>query len=253
MVALVTSKPRFYHEAASELKRRGIPFQSYRPDEKIPSHVTVVITSPEERGKISFHTVVAAAAARDAVREAVQVKEGLKGRYESISLGVDPGKSIGVAAVGRGRILMEEILRSPEEVARSVRDVEEMFLPKELVIKVGAAGGSYRNRIIARLQEEFTHPIQIIDEVSTTRPKWVSRRLGVHKDISAARKIALKTGREIKTPVNVDPASGEIKNIQRESRRRSAHITISKELAKAVAKGELDMDEAIELQKKGGS
>lgn len=49
---------------------------------------------------------------------------------------------------------------------------------------------------------------------------------------------------------DVRPSDGEIREIQRRSRiRSSGRITISKELARQVATGEKEMDEAIEEQK----
>jgi hypothetical protein len=251
MMAVVTSLPRFYHQAVNELKKEGVKFLSLKPDEDIPPDVDVVITSASEKVHIVFPTVIAALSAKEAVREALQMKKGLKKGYSSIFLGVDPGKAIGIVAMGEGKILSEEVLRSPEGIVHFIKEVEERFGPDTMIIKVGATGGAYRNIIIAKIQENFNHPVQIIDEDSTTKPKRESRRLGLHKDILAARKIALKTGETLHQRVEIAPAPGEIRNVQKESRKRSGHTTISKELAEAVAKGEIGLDEAIRLQKKG--
>ncbi|MFQ5800627.1 MAG: hypothetical protein ACE5HH_02755 [Candidatus Hydrothermarchaeales archaeon] len=251
MLAVVTSLPRFYHTAAEELKKEGVKFLSLRLEDDIPPEVDIVITSVSERDRISFPKVVAASSAREAVREALQIKTGMKESYKVISVGIDPGKSIGIAAVGDGKIVFEDILHSPEEVVPFIRHIEERFTPKAMAVKVGAAGGAYRNRIIARIQENFSHPMEIVDEGSTTRPKRESRRLGLHKDILAARKIAFKKGKPLHGKVRITTTPGEVKNVQLESRKKSDHLTISKRLAEAVVKGEMDLDEAIRLQKKG--
>ena len=250
MLAVATSLPKFYQTAVKELEKEGISFLSLRPGEEIPAGVDIVITSSLEETQISFPKVISASEAAEAVREALHLKTGLKKSYSQISIGIDPGKSIGIAAVGDGRVIFEEIGLSPDDVVTAIKKVSKQFSAEKKTVKVGAAGGAYRNRIIQRLQESFRYPIEIVDEGQTTRPKVESRRLGLHKDILAARKIAFKTGKHLKRTIEVATTAGEIKNIQRESRKKSAHLTISKRLAESVVKGEIDLDEAIKLQRK---
>ena len=50
--------------------------------------------------------------------------------------------------------------------------------------------------------------------------------------------------------MSVEPREGEIKELQRISRIKSKNITISKELAKKVLMGEMELDEAIEIQRR---
>jgi hypothetical protein len=251
MLAVVTSNPRFYQNAVKELEKKGLNFLSLRIEDKIPPEVETIITSLSERDSVSFDNVVAANSAAVAVREALYEKKGLKKRYKSISIGVDPGKSIGVAALGDRRIIFEEIIHNPGDVVATIKKIEERFRAENIMVKVGSAGGAYRNRIISSIQENFDFPLEIVDESSTTGPKVESHRQGLHKDIFAARKIASKSGKPLSQTIKVTSTPGEIKNIQRESRKKSEQITISKRLAEAVVRGEIDLDEAIRLQKKG--
>jgi hypothetical protein len=184
------------------------------------------------------------------VREALFLNSGLKKSYDAISIGIDPGKSIGIAAIGGRRVIYEAVLSNPEDVAGAVKMVEERFVPGRIEIKIGSAGGAYRDRIISSLQKNLDHKIEIVDEELTTKPKVESRRIGVHKDILAARKIATKKGKRLKQRIEVSSTQGEIRNIQRESRRKSGQLTISKKLAEAVVKGEISLDEAIAKQEK---
>jgi len=250
MIALVTSQPRFYQRAVRELEERGVKFLSLSPSEPIPPEVDLVVTSEAEKDLISFPRIAAASSPIDAVLEAIRLQRGLKQHYTSISIGIDPGKSIGLVALGEGRVVYEAVLSSPDDVVEAVREVVRLFSPERLWIRVGAAGGSYRNRIVARLQQSFNYPMEIVDEELTTGPKAESKKMGVHRDLLAARRIAKKKGKLLRTAIEVNVTSGEIKNLQRESRRRSEHITISKSLAEAVARGELELDEAIEIQRK---
>ncbi len=252
MLAVVTSSPRFYQQAVEELTKADVKFMSLGLLDKIPPEVDLVITSLKERSSIAFPTIVATAEAAEAVKQAVRVKSGVKKRYQTISIGIDPGKTIGLSAIGDRRIINEEILKTPEEVVNAVNEIKRMFKAREIILRVGSAGGTYRDRIIASLQEFHNLPIEIVGEESTTKPKSNSRKLGLHKDILAARKIANKKGHRIKKAIKVTTTPGEIKNIQRESRKKSRDITISKKLAEAVVKGEIDLEEAIKLQKRRG-
>jgi hypothetical protein len=250
MLAVVTTKPRFYQQAVIELEKAGENFLSLSSTDEIPTEVDIVITSSTEKDSIDFPRIVCAQSAGDAVREALLLNTGLKKRYNSISIGIDPGKSIGIAAMGEKRVIYEDVLSGTEEVAGAVKMVEERFVPGRIEIKIGSAGGAYRDRIIASLQKNFDHRIEIVDEELTTKPKVESRRIGVHKDILAARKIATKKGKPLKVRIEASSTPGEIRNIQQESRKKSGHLTISKELAESVVKGEISLDEAITRQEK---
>ncbi|HDH27579.1 MAG TPA: hypothetical protein ENH13_00440, partial [Euryarchaeota archaeon] len=100
MLAMVTSNPRFYHEAVAELDSLGESFLSLSPGDMVPPSVDVVITSEGERERIEFPCVVSALSAQAAVREALLRRSGLVKKYDFVSIGIDPGKNIGIAAIG---------------------------------------------------------------------------------------------------------------------------------------------------------
>jgi len=114
-------------------------------------------------------------------------------------------------------------------------------------IKVGHQAVTIRNRIINDLLElvkKFDFVIEIADETSTTREKN-------NPDINAAIEISSMPGSPVYRPMDVNPTPGEIRDIQRISRIKSgSELTISRTLAARVATGELDLHEAIALQKK---
>ena len=65
-------------------------------------------------------------------------------------------------------------------------------------------------------------------------------------DVDAAIDIARTPGRRVVPPFDVRPTPGEVRDIQRRSRLDSAgQVTISSELADAVARGDLSLEEAI--------
>jgi hypothetical protein len=251
MLAIVTSNPRFYQEAVKELEKLGERFLSLSPGDEVPPGVEIVITSEGERGAVQFHSAVSAPSAAEAVREALIERSGLGKTYAHLSIGIDPGKNIGIAAIGDRRLLFEDLLDSPEEVWRIVEELKQRFESPRVVVRIGSAGGAYRDRIIVGIQANLRCKIEIVSEEKTTGPRAESRRLGVQKDVLSARRIALKKGRPLQRKIIVSTTEGEIRNVQRESRKKSGNLTVSKELAEAVVKGEITLEEAIRRQANG--
>src|SRR5438094_627327 len=65
-------------------------------------------------------------------------------------------------------------------------------------------------------------------------------------DVDAAIDIAKSSGRRVEPPSEIRPTPGEVREIQRRSRLDSGGVvTISSELAGAVARGDLSLEEAI--------
>lgn len=242
----MTEVPRFYYEAVKELKDRGIEFLTLALDDEIPSVVGVVLTSEEEREQIDFPEVVSAADVRAAVDECLRIKNGLTSGYESLILGIDPGLKPGFAVLGDGKVVHAELLGSPEDILKASKKVLDTYSGKSVTFRVGRGGGVYKARVLKILQENFDLPIEVVDESHTTP---LTRNGTAVKDIIAAVNIALKQGRTLKQKIEVAPTDGETKNIQRDSRIISGNITINKRLAERVARGELSIEEAIEIQR----
>jgi hypothetical protein len=241
----MTEVPRFYYEAVRELKDRGVEFLTLGMSDEIPSIVKVVLTTPEEKGVIDFPEVVWASDAREAVACAIRTLNGVASGFDNLVLGIDPGPRPGFAVLGDGKVIHVELLKAPEDTSEASRKALDTYKGKDARFRVGRGGGVYKERVLKILQENFELPIEVVDEKSTTPADAGS---GSVKDIAAAINIALKQGRTLRQKIEVSPTEGEIKNIQRDSREISGNITISKALARRVAKGEITIDEAISMQ-----
>src|SRR2546426_1000052 len=80
---------------------------------------------------------------------------------------------------------------------------------------------------------------EVVDEAGTTHRT-------AQPDVDAAIDIAKSSGRRVDPPVEIRPTPGEVREIQRRSRLDSGGVvTISSELAGAVARGDLTLEEAI--------
>jgi len=236
----MTEVPLFYYEAARELRERRVDFLTLAMGDEIPEIVGAVLTTEEEREQIDFKDVAST------IDEALWLDGGHKSAYESMVLGIDPGPTPGFAVVGDRKVIHSELLRSPEDVLGASKKALDSFTAKSVTFRVGTGGGVYKARTLKILQENLDIPIEVVDEKSTT-PAYAGTTST--KDIEAAISIALKGGRILKKKIEVSPTEGEIKNIQRDSRKISGNITISKELAERVAKGEITIDEAILVQR----
>jgi hypothetical protein len=250
-LAIVTEDPRFYYTAVRELERREVEFLSLGLDDVIPAGVEVVVTSAAEEKKVRFPTIVAHEEGRQAVvralRETARPPLPLRERV----IGIDPGKSPGIALLLDRKVQEVRRATSPEDVLRVLEEILEAYADWEggpFLIKVGDGGGIYRRRILKLLQERFRGRVSLVDERETT-PAAGEEASPYHRDITAAIHIALREGKALKEIVEVRVSSREIKDLQRRSRILSRDLTISRGLAERVAKGELTLEEAVEEQR----
>jgi len=239
-VAIITKNPYFYYKVIEELKKAEIEYLTIDFSQKIPAKIKVVITSKEEREKVNF-PIVLSGDAREVIEECLRILKPKK--YNQLIIGIDPGLRPGIAVLGDGKVVETKKLSSPESIEKTLKDILKRSKAEEIVVRVGRGGGVYQSRILKLLQENFPYKIEIVDERKTT-PTNKSK-----KEIIAAINIAIKEGRLLKEKIEVSPTKGEIKELQRQSRLLSKEITISRELAEQVAKGDISLEEAIKLMK----
>ncbi len=240
MIGLLTSNFSLYHDLVNILRKRNIPFVSLTFDGDIPPNVNVIITTDDEKNKIKFDNVIVCKP--DSNVENIIDKAIILSAYKEINLifGIDPGNNIGVAVYGNDKLIRRFVANSPEKAVDFIRHFMEDVGVKNAIIRIGNGARLIRNRIINLLQDKNLR-IEIVDE---------SMIPCIDDDAIAASSIALTVGKEIKGKMSVEPREGEIKELQRISRIKSKNITISKELAKKVLMGEMELDEAIEIQRR---
>ncbi|KAA0011010.1 MAG: hypothetical protein FE041_04660 [Thermoplasmata archaeon] len=240
MIGLLTSNFSLYHDLVNLLKKRNIPFVSLSFDEEIPPYVNVIITSEEEKHKVDFDKIVACDIdwnAEDAIDKALFFSHC---KNPKLIFGIDPGKKIGVAVYGQDTLIRRFATNSPDEAVSFIKSFTHNMEACDVVVRIGNGARLIRNRIINLLHGE-NFRIEIVDESA----------LPPHDDDAiAASSIAMAEGREIKGKMELEPKEGEIKEMQRFSRIKSKNITISKELAKRVLIGKMELEEAIEMQRK---
>ncbi len=237
VLGLLTEDFRLYHDLVAALKARDLPFVSLSFSRRIPETVGAVLTSPAEAGRIRNGHVVAVDDIDSSIAKALQILKG-KVSWSELLVGVDPGREPGVAIIGDGDVIDARTAASPEAVAFHVQQAMRTFPAKEVRVRVGHGDPTNRNRVLNALSRERLR-VEIVDEAGTTRRT-------PQPDVDAAIEIAKTPGRRVEPPLEVRPTPGEIREIQRRSRLGSGGlVTISSELAGAVARGELSLDDAI--------
>ena len=243
LIGLLTEDPRAYFEMLEVLREQGLKFVSLDFLDPTPANVGVIITTAGERDRVTFDKVVTDSDPDIAVGRA---KLLLSSEHEirDITVGIDPGVRPGFAVLGDGVILLRSLADSPEAVREMVERVTREYPSANLVVRIGNGDRTNRNRIFNILWDDG-HMLEIVDESNTTTSSQTP-------DEDAAVEIAMTPGyRPGKRQENI-PCDGEIRNIQRLSRLESeGSLTVSKDLAKKVAIGELSLRDAIEKQKNG--
>jgi len=242
VLGILTEDFRLYHDLVAALKARGLPFVSLSFSRRIPETVGAVLTSPAERPRIRSPNVVAVQDLDNAIARALQLLKG-KTEWHELLIGVDPGHEPGVAVLGDGDVLDTYLAASPEAVRDHVRTALRTFPAQQVRVRVGHGDPTNRNRILNSLAPDGLR-VEIVDEAGTTHRT-------PQPDLDAAVDIARTPGVRVRPPFEVRPTPGEVREIQRRSRLQSGgQVSISRELADAVARGEVTLDGAIQRQRR---
>ncbi len=237
VLGILTEDFRLYHDLVAALKARDLPFVALSFENRFPDAVGAILTSPAEASRIRTRRVVPVDDLGASIAKAVQILKG-KSEWNELLLGVDPGREPGVAIIGDGDVIDTRIAATPEAVAIHVREAIRTFPAKEVRVRIGHGDPTNRNRILNALAGDRLR-VEIVDEAGTTHRT-------PQPDVDAAIDIARTPGRRVEPPLEVRPTPGEVREIQRRSRLASGGVvTISSELAEAVARGQLTLDEAI--------
>jgi hypothetical protein len=141
---------------------------------------------------------------------------------------------------------MRSLASTPESVGELVEDVVREYPTANVVVRIGNGDRTNRNRTFNKLWDEG-HKLEIVDERNTTTKSQTP-------DEDAAVEIAMTPGYRPAKRQETNPCQGEIRNIQRISRLESeGSLTVSRELARKVALGELTLRDAIEQMRSPGN
>jgi len=185
-IAVATVSGKAYYWLVNELNRRKIPFLSLIPGEIVPPSIKVVITTKDERQRVNHPSVLIynpkdePSAIIDKAIRIIQNKEA----YEELVIGVDPGKTFGVAVLGDGNVLEKKERLTREMAIDMVLTALQRHPARTRKIKIGNGIPEIAEEIASRLKiavpEDTT--IEIVSEAGTSN----MRRKGSRRKISDA-------------------------------------------------------------------
>lgn len=237
MLAVVTEDFELYHTLVSELRGRNVPVTTLEPGDSLPAETTTVLTGRSDTVQVPDDVDVIEvdpASPRQAIDSALaDERQGSDRRI----IGVDPGTQPGIAVLEGGDVVAA--FQVPlDQAADRIR--EELADGGDPIVRIGDGARLRGTRLIDALDDVR---IELVDETGTT-PHLGTGTRGMG-DILAAVNIAHRTGEPI-TDRDIDPTAGELAAIQSEARSRSTeNRAIPTSLARAVALGELTLEEAV--------
>lgn len=164
--------------------------------------------------------------------------------FDKIIIGIDPGKYPGVAVLGNGKTISVYHV-SAGEVCPLIKRVLREFNGQDILVRIGHGARLIRCRLINDLLDLGLH-VEMVDETGTTPRLGKGVHGQVVSDIIAAINIAGIKGKSVGKQF-IEPSNGEVRVIQEHSREHSnGRSTIPRLLARAVAKGEMTLEEAVE-------
>jgi len=198
-IAVATVSGRAYYELVKELKRQGLPFLSLKPWDPVPLDIKVVITTRNESHLISHPQILPfeqGSNPESVVDKAILIVQGKQG-YEKVVVGVDPGKTYGIAILGDNKVLATLTSSNVDEASHLVVDSLNRFPAEVKVVRVGNGPPEYTQTLLDTLDKALPEEtlMEIVSEAGTSQltNKSVNRR--VLKDAVSAIKIAGRNGR----------------------------------------------------------
>jgi broad specificity polyphosphatase/5'/3'-nucleotidase SurE len=185
----------------------------------------VIITTEEESHNIDFsrdRMIIADGRPQACVDRAYSLLYAEE--FDEIIIGIDPGKYPGIAVLGNGKTISVHHV-SAGEVCPLIKNILREFDGKNVLVRIGHGARLVRSRLVNDMLDLGLH---------------------IESDIIAAINIARIKGKKVGKQF-IEPSQGEVRVIQEHSREHSnGRSTIPRLLARAVAKGEMTLEEAVE-------
>jgi hypothetical protein len=185
-IAVTTLSGKAYYRLVSELKQRNIPFLSLIPGESIPTSIRVVITTDKEKPLVKHPSILIYDAEAspslkiDQTIRLIQKKE----TYEEVIIGIDPGKTFGIAVLGDGKVLRKKEGLTLEMTVDAVLTELKRNSAHVQKVRIGKGIPKLAEEIAGRLSIAFPDGLRIemVSEAGTT----TLRGKGFRKKISDA-------------------------------------------------------------------
>jgi hypothetical protein len=214
-----------------------VTFTTIEPDDDLPERTTVVVTAEGEDPPVPEGTPLVRADPDDARRAVDEVLALLRGGDGRTVVGVDPGERPGIAVLSGETVVAAFHVPLSDAAEVISAEVAEAVDP---LVRIGDGARLQGAKIVDDLDEV---PVELVDETGTT-PYLGTGARGMG-DVLAAVNIARLDGERVDS-LDVDPTAGELQRIKDRSREAGTdNRAIDETLARAVAAGELTIEEAL--------
>ena len=247
MIVVKTDDFEVYHGVVTELRERGVTFTTLdaAADEPLPGGTRALIVGPDEDVPVEDPVEFVRADPEDpraAVDHALRL---LRGGGERTVVGVDPGERPGIAVLS-GETVVAAFAVPMADAADVVAD-ELADAGTDPLVRVGDGARLQGAQIIDGLPEDVR--VELVDETGTT--PYLGQGARGMGDVLAAVNIARIEGEPVDSR-HVEPTAGEIRVVKTRSREVSAeNRELPDDLARRVALGKLDVEEALAEHREG--
>ena len=192
-IAVATVSGKAYYWLVNELNKRKISFLSLIPGEKIPPSIKVVITTKDEKHLINHPSVLIYNPEEEPstlIDEAIRRIQNKKA-YEELIIGVDPGKTFGVAVLGDRNVLEKKEQLTREMAIDMVLTAIKRYPAQTRKIKIGDGMLEIAEDVASRLKIATPKDtaVEIISEAGTSNMRGKGSRKKI-SDADAAVNIA---------------------------------------------------------------
>jgi hypothetical protein len=198
-VAVATVQGKAYFLIVNQLREQNIPFISLVPGQSVPAKMKLVITTEHEKYLINHDNIVVFynEDGLDSLVDKIKVMLLGKEAFRKIVVGIDPGKSIGLAAIADGKVIEKGNCFSTKELIDSIHKVirHVNFGVTNVSIKIGN-GVPYYKEVVEGLDDTLPPQVvlEVVGEAGTNKPLKKNKRSRVFRHISSATNIAGRTG-----------------------------------------------------------
>ncbi|MEM4699346.1 MAG: hypothetical protein QXT74_00110 [Candidatus Nezhaarchaeales archaeon] len=176
------------------LREANIPFNLLEPDDPCLNAVDVIVTTREEAEKfkgLEGVKVVEAEACRASTIAKVTLALQGRAKFKELLIGVDPGRSYGLAFIADSIILGLSVHREAERVVREIKEVVKTGLFEKVVIKVGDGSPEHRDRVLSLVKEQLRGvEVKLVSEEGSSLPAPFIKR--APRDAVSAFYLALR-------------------------------------------------------------
>jgi hypothetical protein len=204
-IAVVTVSGKAYYRLVNELKKRRFDFLSLIPKEPIPPSIYVVITTEIEKSSINHPNILIYNPDIDpsiTIEEALRIIQN-KEAYEELVIGVDIGKTFGIAVLADGKILSKDE-KNTLEIALSFVLQELTKNPANVkIVRIGNGvpkmAKEFANRLSIALPENGSIEMVSEENTSSLRNRGLIKKIS---DSESATRIAGKKGKLFSNSTN---------------------------------------------------